>query len=295
MRYLLSLLLLFQYTISVDVDLAIFNITVLDDNGRTVSGLTLDNFKIYEDGRQEAIKIFQPEDTLATVGLIIDNSGSMMRKRDDVIIAALAFVGASHPDDEMFIVDFNRRAWLALPESTPFTSDVQQLRTTLLATGAESTTALYDALALALNHLKKGTKQRKALVLLSDGADNASLTTFDEVLRLAEQSSATIYTIGIYDPYQNDRNPKVLRRIAKFTGGEAYFPRRPADLHDVWPRIAGAIRGQYTIGYLSSNRVRDGIFRKVKIVATDKKGRTLDVRTRAGYLAGSQENPNSIR
>lgn len=295
MKYLLSLLLFLQYTISVDVELPIFNVTVLDDEGRTVSGLTIDNFKVYEDGRQETIQIFQPEDTPATVGLVIDNSGSMMRKRDDVVVASLAFVNASHPDDEMFIVDFNRRAWLALPESMPFTSNTQQLRTTLLTTGAESTTALYDALDLALNHLKKGSKQRKALVLLSDGADNASLTTFEEVLHLAEQSSATIYTIGIYDPDQKDRNPKVLRRLAKATGGEAYFPRRPADLREVWPRIAGAIRGQYTIGYRSSNPVHDGSFRKVKIVGTDKKGKVLDVRTRPGYLAGAQGNSTSVR
>ena len=285
LKYFLSLLLLLQYTLSVDVDLVLFNATVLDRDGRTVSGLSADDFHVYEDGREQTIKIFQPEDTPGTVGLVIDNSGSMMNRRADVVTAALAFVGASHPDDEMFIVNFNQKAWLALPNSMPFTNNVPQLRAALLTTGALGTTALYDGLKLAIEHLKTGTKQRKALVLLSDGSDNASLATLSSILHLAQQSSATIYCIGIYDQNQSDRNPKVLKQLAKLTGGEAYFPQRPTDLREVWPRIAGAIRGQYTIGYLSSNPARDGAYRKVAITATSKRGKSLDVRTRPGYFA----------
>src|SRR5215470_4136811 len=120
LKYFLSVFLLLQYTLSVDVDLVVFNVTVLGDDGRPVTGLTGSDFRVYEDGREEKIKIFQPEDTPATVGLVIDNSNSMMNKRKDVISAALAFVGASHPEDEMFIVNFNRRVWLALPPSHPF-------------------------------------------------------------------------------------------------------------------------------------------------------------------------------
>src|SRR5262249_46693745 len=241
---------------------------------------------VYEDGREEKIKIFQPEDTPATVGLVIDNSNSMMNKRKDVISAALAFVGASHPEDEMFIVNFNRRVWLALPPSHPFTSDRAELRAALMDTRTEGTTALYDALKLALDHLNDSSRQRKALVVLSDGGDNASLVKVDDVLRLAQQSSATIYCIGIYDPYQRDRNPSVLRKIAKVTGGEAFFPNTPDSLLTTWPRIAGAIRGQYTIGYVSSNPARDGGYRKVKITASNKHGKLLDVRMRPGYVAG---------
>ena len=288
MKSALSLLLLFQFTISVDVDVALFNLTVLDHDGRTVTGLTADNFRIYEDGREQKVKIFQPEDSPATVGLVIDNSGSMVNKRADAVTAALAFVGASHPGDELFIVDFNHSAWLALPPSIPFTSDAAQLRTALLTTTAEGTTALYDGLVMALNHLKEGTHQRKALVLLSDGADNASSTRLGEILQLAQQSSAAIYCIGIYDPDERDRNPGVLKRIAKLTGGESYFPHHPSDLRDMWPRIAGSIRGQYTIGYVSDNRSRDGAFRNVKITAAGKRGKRLDVRTRPGYFAGPE-------
>jgi len=289
MKVLLSLLALFQFTISVDVDLAVFNVSVLDKHGHAVSGLTLGNFHIYEDGREQAIKIFQPEDTPATVGLVIDNSGSMANRREDVIASALAFANASQPDDEMFVVDFNGHAWLALPDSLPFTHNTPVLRSALLATGAEGTTALYDALKLALNHLQKGMHQRKALVLLSDGADNASHTTLDEILHLAEESSATIYCIGIYDQDAHDRDPRSLKKIAKLTGGEAYFPQHNSDLRDLWPRIAGAIRGQYTIGYLPSNAARDGAYRRVKIIAADSHGKTLAVRARQGYYAAQSK------
>jgi len=285
LKYFFSIFLLLQYTLSVDVDLAVFNVTVLDSDHRPVTGLTPGNFHVYEDGREQQIKIFQPEDTPATVGLVIDNSGSMANKRRDVVNAALAFVNASRSDDEMFVVDFNRRAWLALPSSMPFTSSYFDLRATLLETTTEGTTALYDALELALSHLKEGTRQRKALVLLSDGGDNASVAKLDEVLRTAQQSSATIYCLGIYDPYARDKNPGVLKKIAKVTGGESYFPTTSADLQNIWPRIAGAIRGQYTIGYVSSNATHDGSYRSVKILASGKRGRSLEVRSRLGYYA----------
>src|SRR5438093_8939682 len=288
LKYVLSVFLLSQFTLSVDVDLVVFNVTVLGDDGRPVTGLTDKDFRVYEDGREEKIKIFQPEDTPATVGLVIDNSGSMSNKRRDVVTAALEFIGASQHDDEMFIVDFNRKPWLGLPDSMPFTNNVSELRAALLQTRTEGTTALYDALELSLNHLKDGTRQRKALVLLSDGGDNASAAKLDEVLRKAQQSSATIYCIGIYDPFAKDKNPGVLKRIAKVTGGESYFPTSSADLREIWPRIAGAIRGQYTIAYISSSPSHDGSYRNVKITARDKRGKTFEVRSRPGYFAAKE-------
>jgi Ca-activated chloride channel homolog len=285
LKYALFVFLLLQYTLSVDVDLAVFNVTVLDSDHRPVTGLTADNFHIYEDGREQKIKIFQAEDTPATLGLVIDNSGSMANKRRDVINAALAFINASQRDDEMFIVDFNRRAWLALPASMPFTNNISELRATLAETRTEGTTALYDALELSLNHLKGGTHQRKALVLLSDGGDNASVLKLEEVLRMAQQSSATIYCIGIYDPFAKDKNPGVLKKIAKVTGGESYFPTHSSDLQEIWRRVAGSIRAQYTIAYVSSNPAHDGLYRNVKITASGKRSRSLEVRSRPGYFA----------
>ena len=126
LKWCFSIFLLLQFTLSVDVDLVVFNVTVLGSDGRPITGLTADNFHIYEDGREEKIKIFQPEDTPATVGLLIDNSGSMGNKRNDVVNAALAFIGASHPEDEMFIVDFNRKAWLALPPISTTNPDASE-------------------------------------------------------------------------------------------------------------------------------------------------------------------------
>src|SRR5689334_22780248 len=159
-KFLFAAFLASQFTISVDVDLVVFNVSVLDGDGRPITGLTQKDFRIYEDGREEAIKIFQPEDSPSTVGLLIDNSGSMMNKRSEVINAAMAFLGATHPQDEMFIVNFNRNAWLGLPASHPFTTDRSELRAALMETTAEGTTSLYDALKLALNHLKDGSRQR---------------------------------------------------------------------------------------------------------------------------------------
>ena len=273
-----------QYTIGVDVDLVVFNVTVSDGKGRHVSGLKASDFHVEEENRLQDIKLFNAEDVPASVGLIIDNSGSMHDKRADVIQAALAFAEASNPQDELFVVNFNEKAYLGLLPSVPFTSDVGQIRTALLRTAPIGLTALYDALLMGIEHLKGGTRDRKALVVLSDGGDNASHRSLDDALEIAMQSSATIYTIGIYDDSDIDRNPGVLRKIAKSSGGRAYFPDSLLDLNQVWRDIAGGIRSQYTIGYHSTSPNRDGTFRKVKITAGRNGGRGLRVTTRDGYV-----------
>lgn len=279
-----------QYTIAVDVDLVVFNVAVSDGRGRQVSGLKASDFHVYEENRLQDIKLFQAEDIPATVGLIIDNSGSMMGKRADVTKAALAFANASNPDDEMFVVKFNEYISLSLPPSIPFTNDLGQIRSALLQTAPAGFTALYDALALGIEHLKDGTRDRKALVVLSDGGDNASHRRLDDVLQIARQSSATIYTIGIYDDADPDRNPGVLRKIAELSGGHVYLPGSLNDLERVWQDIAGRIRHQYTIGYHSSNPAHDGRFRNVKITASRNGGRGLRVTTRDGYLAPADKS-----
>jgi VWFA-related protein len=150
-------------------------------------------------------------------------------------------------------------------------------------------TALYDAMAASLVHLNAGTRDRKALVVLSDGGDNASSRSLEGVLEIAKRSNATIYTIGIYDESNMDRNPGVLRRIAELSGGQAFFPDSPNDLERVWRDVAGAIRSQYTIGYHSTDRNRDGKFRKVEITAGRNNRRDLRVVTRDGYIAPAVE------
>ena len=274
-----------QFTIGVDVDLVVFNVTVTDGRGRHVSGLKQADFHIQEGNRPQDITLFSAEDVPASVGLIIDNSGSMRNKRADVVKAALAFVDASNPEDEMFVVHFNENVYLGLPPSIRFTNDLSHIRSTLFRTAPAGMTALYDALVVGIEHLKTGTRDRKALVVLSDGGDNASRRRLDDVLQIAQRSSATIYTIGIYDPGNQDRNPRALRKIAELSGGRAYFPDSPAEMEQVWTDIAGGIRSQYTLGYHSSNSTRDGAFRKVRISAGRNGGRGLRVTTREGYVA----------
>jgi VWFA-related protein len=279
-----------DFKLSVNVDLVIFNVTVTDAKGRAVKGLSKSDFRIIEGGQEQTIQFVRPEDTPATVGLVIDNSGSMRRKRSDVIDAALAFAESSNPQDEMFIVNFNERVFNGLPAGMPFTSDVSALRSALGNTRAEGKTALYDGVSSALKQLQAGTHQRKALVVLSDGGDNASGASENDVLKLAAESNATIYTIAIDDPDDKDQNPKVLEDLSKLTAGESYRVKSLSELDGIWRKIAGGIRDQYTIGYMSKNRAHDGTFRNVKVFATGKDGKVLRVRARKGYVATSPNN-----
>jgi Ca-activated chloride channel family protein len=274
-----------RYTIAVDVDLVLFNVTVTDGKGRHISGLAASDFHVYEENHLQDITLFNAEDVPASVGFVIDNSGSMRNKRDVVAKAALSFANASNSEDEMFVVNFNENVYLGLLPSIQFTNDLKQIHSALLQTAPGGMTALYDALAMGIEHLKTGTRDRKALIVLSDGGDNASRRRLDDVIHIGQRSSATIYTIGIYDETDLDRNPRVLRKIAELSGGRAYFPDSLDDMEQVWRDIAGAIRSQYTIGYHSSNPNRDGMFRKVRITAGRNGGHGLRVTTRDGYFA----------
>jgi len=270
-------------------------VRVHDKDGRVVSGLTQDSFRIFEDGKPQEIKFLMAEDAPATVGLVIDNSGSMLNKRAEVVEAATAFIEQSNRKDEMFIVNFSDTVRMGLPSSTPFTNDFETLKRALLTIQADGRTALYDGVAVGLRHLDKGSYQKKALIVLSDGGDNASQARLGDVLKLAQQSSATLYTIGVYDPYDREKNPKVIKDLAKLTGGESFVPQSVKQLGKIWERIAGGIRSQYTLGYVSTNGLRDGKFRQVKVSALNAAGKPLQVRTRTGYLAGSPEPNLSLR
>ena len=276
------------YRIAVDVDLVVFNVTVTDGRGRHVPGLRASEFVVYEEEHPQNITFFSAEDGPATVGLIIDNSGSMRAKRTDVVNAALVFAGASRPDDEMFVVSFNENVYLGLQPPIQFTNELSEIRSALLRTTPDGLTALYDGLAAGIAHLNTGTRDRKVLVLISDGGDNASRLRLNDVVELAQRTRATIYAIGIYDEGDPDRNPGVLRRIAELSGGRAYFPAALSELNRIWREIAGEIRNQYTIGYHSSNTNRDGKHRKVKITAS-RNARSFRVISRDGYFAPASE------
>src|SRR5271157_476880 len=212
-----------SYRISVNVDLVVLQATARDRKGRLVSDLRERDFQVYEDGVRQAIRLFRHEDIPVTVGLVIDHSGSMHSKLPEVIAAARTFVQTSNPEDLLFVVNFNEKVTLGLPAAMSFTNRPEELERAISSVPALGMTALYDAVAVSLRRLQEGG-DRKVLIVISDGGDNASKHSLDEVLKMAEQSSALIYTIGILDVAEPDRNPGVLRRLAQVTGGEAFFP-----------------------------------------------------------------------
>ncbi len=276
-----------DYTIRVDVDMVILHATAQDHKHAFVSGLDKDDFKVYENGVLQPIKNFSHEDIPVTVGLVIDNSGSMSAKRADVIAAGLAFARSSNPQDQMFVVNFNERVSFGLPVNTPFTDQVAQLEVALSRIRAQGETALYDAVAAALEHLKMGNLDKKVLIIISDGGDNASKHKLAEIVAMVGQPDAIIYTIGIFDEQDPDRNPVVLKRLAKDTGGEAFLPESLKDVAPICEKIAHDIRNQYTIAYAPTNRKRDGTYRVIEVIASAPGRGRLSVRTRTGYFAPS--------
>jgi VWFA-related protein len=273
------------FKLSVDVDQVMLHISVQDRQGGFVSGLKENDFSVFEDGRPQKIRFFLREDVPVTVGMVVDNSSSMHPKRKEVIAAALSFADSSNREDEMFLVDFNERVWLGLPDELQFTSTRDELKRALERMEPGGKTALYDAILLGLNHLAAGSKDKKVLIVVSDGGDNASEHKLDEVLHLAGRSNAIVYTIGLFDEDDHDRNPKVLRRIAAETGGEVFLPEETEKVVDACNHIAREIRNQYTIGYSSDNAVHDGRYRRIKVVLGPDKYRHAHVRARAGYIA----------
>ncbi|MFZ3333439.1 MAG: VWA domain-containing protein [Candidatus Acidiferrales bacterium] len=278
--------------ISTSVNLVVLPVTVTDRKGEFVQGLDAANFRIDEDGRPQKIEVFRHEDTPVTAGLLVDHSGSMAIKMGQVIQGAMAFVQASNPEDREFVVNFSDTVTFGLPADVDFTSDTQKLEAAVLNTPASGQTALYDALIAALKRLEKDSRDKKVLVLVSDGGDNASKHSFAEALRMAQSSNVIIYTLGLFDEHSFDQNPKVLTKIAKETGGEVYFPKSAAETVSVCRQIAGDIRRQYTLGY-SPTDTRPG-YRRIHVSVTAPDRGKLFARTRAGYyFSGAAAAPSA--
>ena len=276
-----------DYTINVNVDVVVLHATAQDRKNILVSGLDKDDFQVYEDGVLQRIKYFSHEDIPVTVGLVVDNSGSMAQKRPDVVAAALAFARSSNPQDQMFVVDFNEKVAFGLPDGIPFTDQQAELEVALSRIAATGETALYDAISAALEHLKNGNRDKKVLIVISDGGDNASKHSLSQIVAMAGQPDAIIYTIGIFDEQDADRNPGVLKRLAKETGGEAFLPESSKDIAPICERIAHDIRNQYTLAYVPTNNKQDGTYRVIQVKASVPGRGRLAVRTRTGYFAQS--------
>ena len=256
------------YKLSTNVDLVLLDVSVKDTSGGFVSGLTKEQFKIFENGKPQEMRYFEAGDIPVSLGLVVDNSGSMRAKRPDVVTAALSFVTASNPKDQLFVVNFNDRPRLGLPADMVFTDDRVKLRDALLRNPTVGRTAMNDGLKMGLEHLKAGKYYKKALILISDGGDNASELTNSELCRLVQEYQATIYTIGIYDEDDRDKNPGVLKKIAALTGGECFLPEKLTDLVGVCNRIAKDIRNRYSLGYVPSDNTFDGKPRTLKVIAS---------------------------
>ena len=282
------------YTISLNVDLVLLDVSVEDRGGKFVADLEAENFKIYEDGRPEAIAYFLKKDVPVTIGLAIDNSGSMRGKRSGIVAAAMAFVEASNPHDEIFVVHFNEHVRFGLSAPQLFTNDPIQVRGALLRMIADGQTALYDAVSQAMEHFGKAKHNRKALLVVSDGGDNASQHQLKETLQLVHSSHVVVYTISLYDPANRDQKPRVLRRLSGTSGGESFFPKQLEDVGPVCRSIATDIRNQYLLAYRSSNTKRDGAFRRVQVLLDTPARKNLVVRTREGYFAPTDSGAGHV-
>ncbi len=282
-----------DYTIRTTSRLVLLDVSVQDAQGGFVSGLKTDNFQVFEDGKLQKISQFADADVPVTVGLVVDESGSMGPKRREVILAAIEFIQASNPHDEMFVINFNERARRGLPDILPFSDNIDQLRGALWEGSPEGRTALYDALEMSLHQIDMGRRDKKALVLISDGGDNVSKHSLADVRNDVLRSLVTIYAIGIFDQDDPERNPGVLRQLAHVSGGTASFPKSLYEILPICKRIAKDIRTRYTIGYIPPLEGRPE--RHIRVVASAQGHAKLIVRTRTRYLFASDKQTAEAR
>ena len=280
------------YKVRSAVDLVLLDVTVENEGGGFVAGLKQENFQIREDRRVQSVQVFKSQDVPVTIGLVVDNSQSMQPKRFEVAGAAISFIQTCNPVDEFFVVNFNDTASLGLPPGVPFSNDPEQLKRALFRTTPEGKTALYDAMVLALAHLEGGRFQKKALVVIADGGDNASRGhTLDQVLVMIGQSSTSIYSVVLDDPRDHEhQNPEVLKKFSQISGGRVFRPASLSDTGNNCRTAAREIRAQYTLGYIPTNAARDGSFRRIEVKASGPGQAKFRVRTREGYFAPAAEN-----
>lgn len=271
--------------ISVDVNRVVLYVTVREGKAGFVGDLVKHDFSVKEDGTPQEIISFSRDDVPAAVGLLVDNSQSMMNKRAEVAAAAKSFVRTSNPGDDIFVLHFNEKLTYGLPVNVPFTGDHALLDQALDGIRADGKTALYDAIQEGLTHLQRSKLTKKALIVISDGGDNMSFHKAADVVKAAGLSGALFYGIGIYDASDGDANPGVIRKLAQDTGGEAYFPKDVVEVTGLCQIIARDLRSQYALSYSPSNAAYDGRYRRIDVKVKDPQHRNLIVRTRTGYSA----------
>lgn len=267
-------------TFRTESNLVSLNVSIFDKEGKVVKGLPQSAFTVYEDNQKQTIKVFRQEDVPISLGLVIDTSASMLNKRDRVNSAALAMVKASNPDDEVFVIRFSDEPLIA----QDFTSDFKQLETSLHKFDSKGETAMRDALSLGLDHLRAHSrKDKKVLLVITDGEDNSSIQKQDNLIRAAHLNNVIIFGIGILgaeQPASAQRAKASLDALTLATGGRSWFPDNLADIDRITPEIAHEIRNQYVIGYTPENAAASTAFRTVRV---DVSVPDLTVRTRSGY------------
>jgi Ca-activated chloride channel homolog len=275
-----------RYTLQRNVDEVVLNATVLDDKQHLVTTLAKDDFRVAEDGVAQTITSFQHQDIPISLGILVDNSGSMRTKRQAVNTAALDLVQHSNPDDESFVVNFSDEAYI----DQDFTASVNKLRDGLSHIDSKGGTALYDAIMASADYLTKNAKRAKqVLLVITDGEDNASSTTLEEtVRRIQDLQGPVVYSIGLlYDDTGGGREAHRARRalemLSNETGGISFFPKNLEQVDAIAGEVAKDIREQYTIGYKSTKPASLGGFRMVRVEAKAKGYNKLIVRTRTGY------------
>jgi Ca-activated chloride channel family protein len=271
-----------EFVFRAETRLVLLHASVLDRQKNFVPGLTQAAFRVYENNVEQTLKVFRREDVPVSIGLVIDNSGSMRSKRERVNAAALAFVEASNPADEAFLLNFNDRAFL----DQDFTSDPEVLREALKNVDQLGGTAFYDALSVAIDHVNRdASRDKKAIILITDGEDNDSRTTLDQVLRKLEESEVAVFTVGLLheeQPRAARRTRRALTEIAQTSGGAAFFPHEAGEVDEIARRIALDIRNQYILGYTPADTHHWG-FRRIH-VTLEGVPRHYRVRTRTGYF-----------
>jgi VWFA-related protein len=271
-----------------DARLVVLQVTVFDKGGRLVTTLPQTAFQVYENGVQQQVKLFKREDIPVSMGLVIDNSGSMRDKRQKVAAAAVALVKDSNREDEAFVVNFNDDAYL----DCEFTSDVKKMDDALTKIDSRGGTAMRDAIRMSIDHMReKAKRDKKVILVVTDGNDNASLISLENLVKAAQQSEVILYTIGLLSEEERreaKRAKHALDALTEATGGQAYYPKELTDVERIAHQVAHDIRSQYTITYTPSNQALDGSFRQIRVVA-NAPGRPV-VRTRTGYYA----TPDSV-
>ena len=275
-----------------DTRLVVLNTTVEDRDGRLVTDLSKEAFTVYENGARQQIRIFHHEDVPVSLGLIIDSSASMRDKRAKVEAASLVLVEASNREDEVFVVNFNDEAYLDLPHGKAFTNDRQELKEALGHFDARGGTAMRDAIDKSLDHLKLAHRDKKVLVVVTDGDDNWSTISQESLVRKAQQSGVLIYSVGLLTAETHasaTRARRSLVELAEATGGRSFFPKDVSEVDRIAHQVARDIRSQYTISYTPSNDTMDGTYRRVK-VSVNAPGHPT-AHTRSGYYATPDRIP----